>query len=202
MIVTIVGGARVGKDTAMEVMAREAEKNGLIINVIALADPIKDIIAKTLGITRGQFNALKEEEDFAIDVHHAELEIYAQPTIRKMMQNYGEYAKTQHGTFVWCKLGDEKVKKGVINIISDCRLPLEYSFFKSHKQYPVLSLGVNRPSLDKGDVHHTENLYSKIPVDVTVTNEGTLEEYEEAVARFFTTEVVPFYFNSQGGCNA
>jgi len=201
MIVTLVGSARVGKDTAMEVLKREAKKNGLIVNVIALADPIKDILATTLGISRADFDKLKEDEDFAIDVHHAELDVFAQPTIRRMLQNYGEYAKTQHGTFVWCKLGDEKIKEGVINIISDVRLPLEYSFFKEHRKYPVLSMKVERPSLKKEDTHHTENLVDRIPKDVTIINDGDLEEYQEAVSRFFNTEVVPFYFKSQGACN-
>jgi hypothetical protein len=67
-------------------------------------------------------------------------------------------------------------------VISDIRFKHEYEAIKSagHK---FLMIKVERPGLTKEDTHSSETEFEDIPIDITIQNDGTLDDLINQISR-------------------
>jgi len=113
-IFLISGAKRSGKDFIGEELERQLEQIGQPSVILKFADPVKEIIATSFGLTLEELDYLKNDESQKIQVLGNDL------TMRSVLQHFATEA--MQGTFgktVWRDLLIKKIKslKNINNII-------------------------------------------------------------------------------------
>lgn len=159
-VILIAGLKRSGKDTVADMLLNKI--NGS--RKLAYAAPMKDIIADMLGITTEKLEVLKNDES---NPH------------RGYLQRFGQKAKEYFGENCW---GDyvehiiSNLPKGSTTIISDFRMPVEA--IKG-----ALTINVLRKGIADTDLHVSETALRDFVFDVTVYNDGTLQELDDQLSK-------------------
>lgn len=169
----ITGAMGAGKDTFAAVLAR----HGGIFEVMAIADPIRQIATDIFGFTRDQLTdrALKEAQDPRWGI-----------TPRRFLQLVGcEMFRDQFRDDVWVRLLERRMlaamAAGRAPVVPDIRFPGEIKLIRDmggclvHVERP----GGQGPA--ESMAHRSEHSLGPGVEDIKITNDGSLEEYEARV---------------------
>ena len=172
------GSARVGKDTAAELLG----KHGYVR--LAFADPIYAAVQVLLGLTDAEMVQYREHKDFHIPRWGKSL--------REILQELGDWAQRAFGEDVfvqtlsrsldksigWCEEG--AVRPAVGFVVPDVRLEHEAAWIRDNGGMIVHMTGPRRSDADaSGTEHKTEQGVRFVPGrDVLLSNDGTLRELE------------------------
>lgn len=190
-IVAVTGPKRSGKDTAASYL-----KSMFDYEPLAFAEPIKDILCVTLGISRETLDDFKNLTDshkiLGVESYGAFAEDeddYVEFTtdMRQILQRFGTEAMKKHfGTDVWCKkLIQDALLWDLDNIcVSDLRFIEEYEYLKEHCEKLTI-IRLHKDGLED-DSHSSEQEYKQIPTDYDVSNNGTLQELYNKLNKIMT----------------
>ena len=180
-IVAITGPKRSGKDTVANYL-----KSMFDYEPLAFAEPIKDILCLTFGISREVLDDFKNSKDLhkILGVEYygpfaEDSDEYVEFTtdMRQILQRFGTDAMQKHfGTDVWCKklLQDALAWDLDTICVSDLRFLEEYEYLKEHCEKLTI-IRLHKEGLEE-DVHSSEQEYKQIPSDYDISNNGTLQE--------------------------
>ena len=162
IIIMVAGKKRAGKDTFTNILADKIDG----VHRVALADPMKDILAFTLDYSTGALEELKND---------------SKRPHRGYLQRFGEYAKKYFGQDCWVNITKHTVAnlpKGSIAVISDFRYPNE------ELDNAITVQIINDRVEDIVDTHSSENALEKFKFSYSINNSGSIKELENAVDAF------------------
>lgn len=177
MIVLIHGRKRSGKDTFASIL-KELKPE---LEIYSFAQPLKEITAKSFGITLKVLDDLKNDESIKIGFRSPNAKMCTGNSVRNFLQNLGtEAMKPIFGDDVWADLAIKHyntLPEGSIMAVPDFRVPEEYEAIKA-LGLPILTVKINRDCVEvSGDTHITENgLAEDFEFDFIVDNNGTLDD--------------------------
>jgi hypothetical protein len=175
-LIGLVGKARSGKDT----FARGLVERGY--TRVAFADPLREVLEGTDPLLHaGPWRparlsvALERQGSF----EEAKSSSYG-PDIRRLLQNLGQAVRRLDEDF-WLRAGMESAHKAIYHgsgaaVITDVRYTNEADAIQ--KAGGVL-VRIVRPGLESTDTHASETELDRYPVDFTVRNSGTAEDFVE-----------------------
>ena len=160
-IVLINGKKRAGKDYFAKSLKAELEALDKTVAIFSFADPIKEILAKSLGITIQELDEYKNSNS----------EIYIKKRkitdARKLLQNFGtEAMKSIFGEDVWVNLLEEKalsLNKDFV-LVPDFRFLIEY--------ISPYTVKIENKSIDSSDGHKSENELNDFEFNYIIDNTG------------------------------
>lgn len=185
-IIAICGHKRSGKDTIANYLAKYGYKN------IKIADQLKTMVKQLFNFTDAQLELdQKEDIDQRWEISPRQVMQFfgteiMQYEIQKLLPNIGR-------TF-WIKSFIEKYRLSATEntesentetenagtetdkyVISDMRFLHEY---EELKKYNIFVIMIKRDSTTNKtiDFHASENEYIKIPADIVINNDGTIED--------------------------
>lgn len=175
-IIGLTGKRRSGKDTVCAVLKEHTTLN---VRRAAFADPLKEECAKALGITMEELEAEKAT------------------TFRPLLQWWGtEFRRNKFGDDYWVRQMQERLRSfgaehqqclhELVVVITDCRFDNEVAMVRSLGGLIVKTVRPGLPEDEHGK-HVSESLADAIEADVTLINDGTLEEFEEKVLTWAAT---------------
>ena len=149
------------------------------VDILSFAEPMKQILAATLGISRAALDDLKNSNYSTIESSDPSMigvsHVYT--TAREILQRFGtEGMKPIFGNNVWAELAATKVNDTDANyvIIPDFRFPIEIEPFAS-----ATTIKVNRKGLP-ADRHSSETALNEFKFLLSVDNNGSLKELQGA----------------------
>jgi hypothetical protein len=196
-VVILAGRKGAGKDEAAYFLLRKYAHLHPV--KLAYADCLKDIAldlirsfyGSELPIIRADFDDPTKKE--------APIPGYTfqdQPlTIRRVLQVVGTDILRHHlGANIWLQPVYEKIRQAAqstnLIIISDCRFENEITEITSRlkplgPRYRLMSIRINRPTQDShGSTASHVSEVQDFPVDYTLTNDGTLEQFHQRLNEF------------------
>ena len=181
-ILLISGKKKSGKDTFCNIL----QTHNPNVHVLHLADKIKSILMDTLEISREDLELFKVHPGYFY--HHGHTnpnELYhtsGLTSMRKMLQNLGETVKKEFGPTIWCDMVDKQLRDDKLNVIADCRFPLEYNYFYERYAPSVFCVKCVHLFQSGIDKHTSETSVDQVPCDVTLYNphEG-VKEWEKMI---------------------
>jgi len=187
MIICIIGKARHGKDTAVDVMERVIkEEYDLQVNRLALAHPLKLEALKYLGLdTIEELDYYKNKNIPVCGIN-----------VRSLLQQLGD-TNTIRDKHHYCNLIMDKIHSipsDTVTIISDVRLLHEHKYFR--KLSNVVFVKVHRNILLENDVHNehpSEGDVTNMSADYYIHNKE-LDKYKASVA-YITNVIMNSYLN-------
>ena len=190
MIVMMTGKKRSGKDTAAQIIKDAFPK--LDFERIALADAMKEFTCELLGYQPQIVESLKEAENVPFACFDATA------TMRQFLQTLGQGVKDITGDdLVWCRyLAYQLDLENKNYVLTDVRFPFEQKFFTELAKIAdtgVLTIKIEREGIDNDDSHISEQNFDKIPYDVVITNNSTLEELETRLRHVFKNYMLGVY---------
>jgi hypothetical protein len=165
---------RQGKDTFARMLA---ELTGG--DVMSFADPMKQIISDTFGMTLGELEEAKNDLSSRL-WHHRPNPVFPQ-TYRDILQRFGtEAMKKQFGDDVWARLAVDRAlwSKSDVVIFSDLRFYPEYLLFKQSEKFRVVTVNIRRGDTLSHD-HSSETSLDDFDYDFVIGNYGSLEDLRE-----------------------
>jgi hypothetical protein len=166
---------RQGKDTFARMLA---ELTGG--EVMSFADPMKQIIADTFGMTLGELEEAKNDAHPQLVHFKPPFHSYLQ-TYRDILQRFGtEAMKKQFGDDVWARLAVDRAlwSKSDIVIFSDLRFYPEYLLFKQSEKFRVVTVNIRRGDTGSND-HSSETSLDDFDYDFVIDNNGSLENLSD-----------------------
>ncbi len=168
-IIAICGHKRSGKDTIANYLSKYGYKN------IKIADQLKTVVKQLFNFTDNQLE-LDEKEDIdkrwgvsprqTMQFFGTEIMQYE---IQKLLPNIGR--KFWVKSFIEKYLSQNNTDKFVI---SDMRFLHEY---EELKKYDLFVIMIQRDTIDKSNEHHASEIeYLKIPANIIIKNNSTIEE--------------------------
>lgn len=166
-IILIHGKKRAGKDHFARMLRKELDRYGKTSEIMAFADPIKDIIATTFGIDHDTLNDFKNNETRII----AEKRDMPQhlTNFRAVLQNFGtEAMKTWFGEDVWPNMLLERARKSNADFI----LVPDFRFLAEH--IGGITLKIRNDDIEKNctDNHRSENELNDFEFEYEINNTG------------------------------
>lgn len=175
-VIVIRGRKRSGKDTTALMLKEEIEARGYSVEIMSFAEPMKDILATTLGISLEQLDDFKNNNN---DVYVDYVTGYDINNCRLMLQMFGTEAMKKHfGDDVWVNLTRDKIRKSTADfvIISDWRFPNEYNVLDNTINFKVQTVHVVNPRVSTSDTHSSEIALDDFECNHRIMNDGTLED--------------------------
>ncbi|MCK4967775.1 MAG: hypothetical protein KAS12_01855 [Candidatus Aenigmarchaeota archaeon] len=136
IVIALLGDHGIGKNYLAEKIGNfRSEDFGNIpaINIQELADPLKDIICKILGVSREKIENSKRTKKL-FQVGNRKM------VMRDILRLFGEGMKTLDNK-IWVKKLFTELSLSEINIIPDLRFLEEYTFLKEHVELFIVRLG-------------------------------------------------------------
>lgn len=170
-VILIHGKARSGKDTVAEMIEAKCKQRGLSSAINSNARAVKDLATNYFG-----WNGDKDERgrQLLIDITNAGYNFY--PNFWEI-RNVVDYMRTQENH---------------VSLIPDFRYEATYDYFKKYCQIEdleLITIHVLRPDHDNelGKLQHdiSETHLSTFDFDITIVNNGTLEDLENKVEMYF-----------------
>lgn len=157
--ILVNGKKRAGKDFFAKELKKELEALGHKVSIMAFADPIKDIIATTFDITRGELDDFKNDEnEILLKESYKVLDMDSTRVIsdfRLLLQRFGtEAMQATFGKQVWVDL--------LIKMASECGsdyvIVPDFRFLSEHIPGAITVKVINRGvKYDSVDSHRSEN---------------------------------------------
>jgi len=157
-IVLIAGDKRAGKDTVANIIADRIEK----VTILHYADLMKEILAETLGMSLEELETKKNDYNFK----H-----------REYLQRFGMKMREVFGEDVWV----DKLKAVIQHIPSDHLIVIPDFRIPNEALDGATTIKVINPRAKRTDKHISENALNNFKFDVTVINDGTLEQLDDKV---------------------
>lgn len=193
-IILIAGLAGSGKDT----LALMLEERLQGMKKTSFADPLKEILCKTLGISLEKLEYFKRKPEVRIGFRSSAESMCTSRNVRQMLQAFGtEAMKPVFGDDVWADLMiDKALSLGSENgiVIPDFRVPVEFDRLMAKlpvEHYRLITIKVVRDSIEAGDTHITENGLTNFAFDLVIENNGTLEDLSVQVDDLIETLDLP-----------
>jgi hypothetical protein len=209
MIIGLHGKAQAGKDTSANFIEEYFEHTPLKIERRSFAFSLKESAVAALGIEVDDpiaFCDLLKTEGASITTSWYDDEAMNQRskriTGREFLQNYGTEAhRAVFGSDFWVdaclpksqSINDDYESKLVI--VTDVRFPNEAERIHNLGGYVW---EVERPEIEKGDAHASEQRLPDAQIDATIHNAGTLDDLRASVRRLLT-EVLGRQLGNSGG---
>jgi len=168
-VILIAGKKRSGKDTFADMLSKEFEALGKTVEISKFADPMKRILAVTLGVTEEQLEDMKNNSQYA----H-----------RKYLQRFGsEGMKPYFGDDVWVKLMNKKIDRSDADIflIPDFRFPIE---FANLIKLPFTVNIVNKNLNVDLNPHISERALEEFTFSTEIDNSSTLSDLQKSAKTF------------------
>lgn len=162
---------QVGKDTAYNMVEKLARNRGINIHRIAFADPLKK------EILRDFFKVPENNLDFFEK---------NKPQIRSLMQAWGDGKRNFINPNYWTVKALNEVKPGYLNIFTDMRYPNEKELID---KLGGTTIEIIRDTGDD-DSHTSEISLNGVPMNFTIENNGTLEEFEIKIIDLFLNYIL------------
>jgi len=175
-IILINGKKRSGKDYTAQKIKEVLEDEGFFVEIIAFADPIKEIIATTFGMSLELLNIFKNnKQKIYVEKQNAtEDEMFLGDNLvqisdfRTILQRFG--TEGMQGTFgknVWVDLLKRKVH------FSCCDYVIVPDFRFNAEDIGDYSVNIfNSEIIDAGDSHASENELNNFKFDFLINNTG------------------------------
>lgn len=179
-IILIHGKKRSGKNHFGAELQRQLEARGVASEIMAFADPVKDILAQTFSVSLEELDNLKN--------HEAEIcsgEDYL-TDFRVAMQRFATEAMRKYfGETVWVDLMETRIRasKAQVVIIPDFRFLSEYF-------HGATTINIINAAADSTDEHRSENELRDFSFGHIVHNTG-LPDSEHSVRTFLETLELP-----------
>lgn len=182
-IFMIAGSQGAGKDyTAKRLAHYLYKKTGKEAHIFRLADPIKDILAKTFNITLKEVERLKRSNE----------KVCFNLTMRELLQRFGtEACQCVFGRDVWIKMAQNVINNTNCDtfIIPDFRFKLDYELLKDSgdvttilvKKYP---LQWRQNPFINSDSHRSEHDLADFEFDLIWYNDFNRKGYNKTVKKF------------------
>lgn len=166
-IILINGKKRSGKDYFARLLQDELYKNKKTSYVIGFADPIKEIISKTLNVSLSDLDTFKNDKEKIIVRKNGFQEIITD--FRQVLQTFGtEAMKPIFGDDIWVQLLIKKAKESNVDyvIVPDFR-------FLCEKISPI-TVKIRNDEIDNAckDSHASENELNDFKFSYTINNSG------------------------------
>jgi len=146
--ILINGKKRSGKNFFATLLQGELKNLGYSSRIVAFADPIKDIISKSFGIS---INELDDYKNSCTDILARSLIL---TNFRSLLQNFGtEAMQSQFGADVWVNLLKEKTKKENEDFI----IVPDFRFLIEHIPDSITVKILNKNTDIDRDSHRSEN---------------------------------------------
>jgi hypothetical protein len=178
-LIVLHGLARSGKDTAAGMMKKELEKKGHSVEMMAFADPLKEIGCIMFNMTRQELEDKKEEVDSWVG-----------KSPRWFLQEFGTgFVRANIDPNFWAKNLKKKVDKTTADfvIVTDCRFQNEIIMADDMEAITIKVVRENKDAIELEATKHIseqglmDGLFQHI-----VHNNGTLEEYESKIVGLLT----------------
>ena len=142
-----------GKDYVSDILC-----DTLVCERLTFAEPIKEILATTLGISKEALDEMKNNEDLKI----------LNTNIREILQRFGTDAMQHHfGKDVWIDRLAAQLPKSGVAIVTDWRFKHEYNMLS--KYGTVVSVKVMDSNLEQNS-HISENDLNDFKFDFEIDN--------------------------------
>jgi len=165
--ILINGKKRSGKDFFARLLQSEFQKLGKTSEVMSFADPIKDIIAMTLGISHDDLDNLKNNEENLLANINGQQRIIS--NFRLILQNFGTEAMKKHfGENVWPNLLLEKAN----NTDADFIIVPDFRFLCENVTGGITVKIRNGDVQNSNDNHRSENELNDYVFDYELDNTG------------------------------
>jgi hypothetical protein len=174
----ITGHARAGKDTAAKII----EKHQKLLH-INFADELKADLVKLDPIV-DPYHGLHLEQ--ALLINDGDLDALKKyyPEWRRLCQRYGTEVRRAEDPNIWVerlvnKVFEETYKKGILfpgYVVADLRFPNE-----REEILWTAVIRITRPGVGAVNDHEAESYIDTMEVDYEISNDGTLEEFEQKV---------------------
>lgn len=178
-IICMSGKAGSGKDTVAKILV---EKYGFLR--MALADPLRDIVQLVF--------CLDHDSVWDRDLRELPLKFLPQWTVRKLLQYIGtEMFRTNILADIWIRNFLQRAEPFSNYIITDVRFPNELDGAKEKFGGKILSVEVVRKGCEGKNIglpNHESERY-KIPADIIIENDGTLEELNDKVEKLIVSKL-------------
>ena len=175
-LIMVSGYKRSGKDYVSEVMLQLTEES----QVLSFAEPLKDIMAITLGVSKDTLENLKNV-GVAVGTHdnYGHVDEIA-TNARAILQRFGTEAMKKHfGDSVWSDLLVSKMPEYGTVIISDWRFKVEVDTLRRYGK--VHTVRVHDHTLVAGDhasEHELDDYDFEYHIDNTAKDASVLEAIE------------------------
>lgn len=185
-VIGITGPKRAGKDTSALYL-----KSMFDYEPLAFADPMKDILCLTFGISRETLDDFKNNPSTSKilgDKYSSEYTYEFTTDMRQVLQRFGTEAMKKHfGTDVWAqKLVQDALMWDMENVVvSDLRFLNEYEYLKEHSDTLTI-IRIHKDSKEEEDSHSSEQEYKQIQADYEISNNGTLQELYNKLNKIMT----------------
>lgn len=163
-LILIHGEKRSGKGHLASKLSEKLSEMNKTSKIISFADPIKEIIAKTFGITLDELDALKNNEDITLNFSTTNGVDYAM-SFRTIIQQFGtEAMHSAFGKDVWVNKMREEIAKSKDDVII---IP-DFRFF--HENIGGIKIKIFRNELESKDNHASESGLDNVKFDYVVDN--------------------------------
>lgn len=187
MIIGMHGQARVGKDTAYQIL--ETELHDVPVFHKSFAYKLKSSAAAALGVTDDPITFCDRLKEDGVVSFRIDTDPYAQThdiTGREYLQKFGTEAHRRiFDTNFWvdqCLPVDYPYDSDSLTVVTDVRFENEAE--------RIHDLGgqvwhIRRPDVETDDAHASEQVLPSEMLDVVIWNDGTLDEYADKVITTF-----------------
>jgi len=177
MIILINGKKRSGKDHFAKLLSNELHKLHKTTEIMSFADPIKEIIACTLGINIKELDIYKNNENYtaAICREFNFASIKHVKSIRTVIQTFGtEAMQNVFGKDVWVNKLYERSKKSKADVI----IVPDFRFL--HEKISQFTINIIDNNIKSEDSHASENSLDDFDFKYVIDNTGHPDLTQEA----------------------
>ena len=180
-IILINGKKRSGKDFFASKLQEELYKNKKTSEIMSFADPLKDIVAKTLNVSLEELDQFKNDKEPIIVRKDGFQEIVTD--FRKALQIFGtEAMKPYFGNDVWSNLLLERAKNSKVDfiLVPDFRFKVE--------EISEYTVKIRNDEIDNAckDLHPSETELNDFNFKYTINNSGN-PDLTEQINNFIRT---------------
>lgn len=181
-VILLGGKKRVGKNTAESYLKEFLETQGFSVATVSFAEPLKDMVAMIFDVTVADVEYYKNNPNKTwIELINSNNQVVHQTDFRRVLQKFGTEVRNAYlGRNFWINLAKEKVltSRADYVIISDWRFIHEAQ--EMLKDFDTKTIVIHK---DTGvtDSHASEKELESFIPDYFVTNEGTLEQFQEKI---------------------
>ncbi len=171
-IIAFTGRKGHGKDSAALTILeiRWSDSALKVWTRVNFADLVKETCMRVFDLTA--------EEVYDPLVKEITLRKYPFETPRSIMQRVGTELFRSEWPEVWTEAWEREASQHSHVVVTDLRFLNEYNIIKRHWGAVVR---IHRPGIDDSDVHQSETEMDSFDADVTIINDGSLEDLERKV---------------------
>ena len=181
-VILLTGYKRSGKDTTFDQIYKTLSET-LVVERVALADTMKEILAGTFAISRARVDELKEETSREVIRAEGNSGFLHPLNMRQLLQRFGQAMKETTDEYFWVEIAIKKMLASTtadVIVVTDIRFPFEAEEIAS--VFDTTTLKIDR-GLVQEDTHESEIFIDDVKFDDVVNNLGDLKDLGFEVER-------------------